>query len=136
MPLQLLSPEPTVTTDVSTSPVTTSAAPAIKRFIVKDARRWRVVPTQEVDWIESAGNYIILHCGRDRHIVRSTMLSVEDRVRTQGFVRISRSTLVNLDRVQSIESQGRGRYEVILRDQTRLPGTVGVREILASLEIA
>ncbi|HEX9892730.1 MAG TPA: LytTR family DNA-binding domain-containing protein [Gemmatimonadales bacterium] len=91
-----------------------------ERLVVKTADKTILVRTDEVDWIEAAANYLRLHRGRDVHLLRETMSSIESRLDPSRFVRIHRSTIVNLDRVAHLESWFHGDYCVKLADGTAL----------------
>ena len=75
---------------------------------------------EEIDWIEAADNYVCLHVGRESHLLRGTMASVEQRLDVRKFLRIHRSTIVNLDRVIELAPLFHGDYAVRLRDGTEL----------------
>jgi two-component system LytT family response regulator len=88
-------------------------------FLVRQNDRRVPVPAGDIDWIEAAGNYLVLH-GRDRRwLVRETLTRAEERLAPAGFVRIHRSTLVRLDRVCEIIETGND-HELVLRNGTRL----------------
>ena len=92
----------------------------LSRFAVRHGDRVTVVDVATVDWIEASGDYLELHVGRARHLVRMTMTEVEERVHPERFLRIHRSTLVQLDRVAGLEPSVAGEDVVVLRDGTRL----------------
>ena len=95
-------------------------ARAIRRFAVRQRDRVSVIEVGEVDWIEAAGDYLELHAGRARHLVRMTMQEVEERLEPEQFVRIHRSVIVQLARVTGLEPYFRGEDLVVLRDGTKL----------------
>jgi two-component system LytT family response regulator len=74
----------------------------------------------EIDWIESADNYVSLHVGSQEHLHRETMSALEARLPAEKFLRISRSTIVNVDRIKELQPLFHGEYVVILRNGTRL----------------
>lgn len=92
----------------------------LERFVVQGSERVYFVPAAEVDWIEAAANYLQLHAGKSAHRVRATMARVEERLDPRQFVRISRSSIVNLSRVRELQTWFHGEYKVILRDGTSL----------------
>ena len=69
----------------------------LKRLAVKSGGRVVFLRAADIDWIEAAGNYVTLHVGRDRHMLRATMNSLEPKLDSEEFVRIHRSTIVNLE---------------------------------------
>jgi two-component system, LytTR family, response regulator len=91
-----------------------------ERLVVKDGERFVLIRTEEVDWLESADNYVRLHVGKRAFLLRGTLAAVESRLDPRRFLRIHRSTIVNLDRVQDFQLWFQGEYIVTLRDGTRL----------------
>jgi two-component system LytT family response regulator len=83
-----------------------------------------------VDWVESAGNYVTLHVGKEKYMIRETMKNMENRLSTNTFTRIHRTVIVNINRIQEIKSHYYGDYVVILRDGTSLPLSRRYREVL------
>jgi two-component system LytT family response regulator len=78
------------------------------------------VDTGRVDWLESAGNYVRLHAGERSWLVRATLASVQASLDPARFVRIHRSTIVNLDRVREVQPWVGGDYIAILKDGRKL----------------
>jgi two-component system, LytTR family, response regulator len=103
------------------------------RIAVKAAGRVILVKTEEIDWVEAADNYVNLHVGSAAHLLRETMNSFEQRLPPDRFLRISRSTIVNLDRVRELQPLFHGEYAVILADGTRLSLSRGYRDRLSVL---
>jgi two-component system LytT family response regulator len=102
----------------------------LDRLVVKSAGRLFFLRTEEVDWIESAGNYVCLHIGPESHLLRETMNGVEERLDPARFVRIHRTAIVNIDRVKELQPLFHGEYQVVLRDGTQLTLSRGYRERL------
>jgi two-component system, LytTR family, response regulator len=104
------------------------------RLVVKDALRIAFVPVDELDWVEADGDYMRLHCrGGKSHLLRRTMAQMERRLDPDRFVRIHRSTLVAVDRIQELRPTFHGEYVVLLRDGTRLKLSRGYRSRLQTL---
>lgn len=87
-----------------------------RTIVVKDRDRFLVVKTNEVDWFESAANYVELHTHRRSFLVRITMNELQTQLKGTSFVRIHRSTIVNLDRVTEIRPSPHGDFQVHLHD--------------------
>jgi two-component system LytT family response regulator len=102
--------------------------PMRDRLVIKSSGRIYFVRTRDVDWCEAAGNYVRLHVGAQTHLVRGTMGNIESQLDPALFVRIHRSTIVNVDRIQELHSSFGGEYVVLLHDQTRLTLSRGYRE--------
>jgi two-component system LytT family response regulator len=92
----------------------------LRRFVVPAAGRLTLVETGQVDWIEAADNYAVLHAGATTHVVRETMSRLAAALDPDRFVRIHRSTIVQIDRVHELQPAFHGDFVVILRDGTRL----------------
>ncbi|HEY0304522.1 MAG TPA: LytTR family DNA-binding domain-containing protein [Longimicrobiales bacterium] len=78
-------------------------------------RELRLLRAQTVDWIEACGNYVFLHVGNERHLYRQTMSALETRLDPAMFVRIHRSTIVNVNALEALEPIYAGDYEVRLK---------------------
>ena len=90
------------------------------RFIIKSGGRVVFLRVEEIEWVTTVGNYVRLHVGRDSHLMRETMTGMESQLNPDRFMRIHRSTIVNLDRVKEVQPWAKGEYVVIMRDGTRL----------------
>ena len=90
------------------------------RFPVKNGGRVFFVRTEEIDWIEAADNYVCLHAGPERHLVRETMNSLEAKLDPSRFARIHRSTIVNVNRIKELQPWFRGDYVVLLESGAKL----------------
>jgi two-component system LytT family response regulator len=108
-------------------------AQAADRLAIKTPGRVVFVKLDEIDWIEAADNYVNIHQGQTSHLLRETMASLEQRLPSSKFVRISRSAIVNIDRIKEMQPLFHGEYAVILRSGARLTLTRGYRESLARL---
>jgi two-component system LytT family response regulator len=102
--------------------------PHLERFVIRGVGRIVFVNAADVDWIEAAGNYVRLHLGKESHLLRETMSSLETRLDPKVFARIHRSTIVNIDRIRELHHIFHGDYSVLLRDGTRLTLSRGFRE--------
>jgi len=103
------------------------------RFAVKSRERVYFVPTVEIDWIEAAGKYVRFHVGSVEHLHRLPIGQVETELDPARFVRIHRSTIVNVDRIKELQPLFHGEYVVILRDGTELTLSRGYRCKLRAL---
>ncbi len=88
----------------------------LERVPVKQGNSIRLVRTADIDWVEAAGNYLRIHVGRDRYLVRDTLSNFEQQLDPTKFVRIHRSTVINLDRIAQLEPAFHGDYTVTLTD--------------------
>jgi len=100
------------------------------RVVIKSAGRIFFLPVEEIDWVEAADNYVRIHAGVEAHLVRETLQSLEGRLDPARFLRIHRSTIVNLDRIRELHPLFHGDYAVRLRDGTELTLSRNYREKL------
>ncbi|HEY7471526.1 MAG TPA: LytTR family DNA-binding domain-containing protein [Gemmatimonadota bacterium] len=94
-----------------------------ERLVVRDGGRVSFIRVDEIDWIESEGNYLRIHVGPETHLLRGTIKGSAERLDPGSFLRISRSTIVNLDRVRAVYPWTRGELVVVMRDGTQIPTT-------------
>jgi len=109
--------------------------PQPDRIAVKSDGRVIFIKTADIDWVEAADNYVSLHVGKESHMLRETMTSLEGRLPKQ-FMRISRSTIVNTERIKELQPLFHGEYAVMLRDGTRLTLSRSHRDKLQQLGIS
>jgi two-component system, LytTR family, response regulator len=102
----------------------------LTRLVVKSAGRIVFLRVEEIDWVEAADNYVRIHAGRESHLIRETLQSLESRLNPEKFLRIHRSTLVNLDRIRELQPIFHGDYLVKLNDGTELTLSRSYREKL------
>lgn len=102
----------------------------MQHVAVKSKGRVRLVAVDEIDWFESAGNYVRLHVGDDRFLLRQTMHGLEEKLDPTQFVRIHRATIVNLQRIRDTRPASHGDHIVVLSDGTQLQMSRAYRERL------
>lgn len=106
-----------------------STTPGGGRILVRSPERIVFLKPDEIDHVEAAGNYVVLHAGKERHIMRETTAAMEARLALSGFMRISRSVIVNLARIREIQPLGPGQYSALLKNGTRLDMTCSLNEL-------
>jgi len=104
-----------------------------ERITIKSNGRISLLKPEEIDWIESADNYVNVHVGAAEHVVRETMNSIEARLPADVFVRISRSCLVNSQRVRALQPGTSGTYDVLLSTGAKLSASRTHRAAVARL---
>jgi two-component system, LytTR family, response regulator len=103
------------------------------RLVVRTPERAFFLRSETVDWVEAAGKFVHLHVGRSVHALRESMAELEQELDPVRFLRISRSAIVNIDRIQEIQPWFQGDYVLILTDGTRLTSTRGYRDNMRKL---
>jgi len=103
------------------------------RLIFKVDGRVILVRAETIDWLEADGNYVRVHCGSEAHYVRDTLANLETQLPAEKFMRVSRSALVNLDRIKEFQPLFYGDYTVILQTGEKLTLSRNYRERLEKL---
>lgn len=105
----------------------------VERLVVKSAGRIFFLSVGEIDWIEAADNYVRLHTGRESHLLRETMNSLEKKLDPDQFLRVHRSRIVNARKIKELQPLFRGEYDIMLRDGTRVESGRGYRDRIQKL---
>jgi two-component system, LytTR family, response regulator len=92
----------------------------VGRIMVKTGGRTLFLRAAEIDWVEAAGNYVRLHVGRDAHMLHEGLSSIESKLDPDRFLRIHRSTIVNVERIRELQPWFHGDSILILKDGTKL----------------
>jgi two-component system LytT family response regulator len=92
----------------------------LERIAVTAGNRILLVKTEEIDWIEARSFYARLHVGARSYLLRESMHALEAQLDPRRFARIHRSTIVNIDRIASVEPYDRRAMQVVLKDGRRL----------------
>jgi two-component system, LytTR family, response regulator len=105
----------------------------LERMVIKAGGRAFFLKTEEIDWVEAEGKYVRLHVGKESYLVREAISQIEAQLDPKRFLRIHRSTIVNLDRVRELQPWFHNDYRVILRDGTELMLSRSCRKRLSEL---
>jgi two-component system, LytTR family, response regulator len=111
-------------------------APAPKRperIPVRSGERLLMIDLRDVDWIGAADNYVVLHTGSKQHVLRETMNKLEQQLDPERFVRIHRSTIVQIDRIRELIPDFHGDMVVVLKDGARLTLSRGNKRKLEAM---
>jgi len=93
----------------------------LARLVVREGARVAVVPVAEIDWIEAADDYVVLHARSAAHRKQQTLSELEAQLDPARFVRAHRSIIVNLASVAAFETYAKDSRVAVLRDGTRVP---------------
>ena len=92
-----------------------------QRIVVKDGTRVHVIPVEKLDYVQAQDDYVALHSGGKNYLKQQPIASLETLLDPARFVRIHRSAIVNLERVERIEPYGKDSRIAILTGGARLP---------------
>ncbi len=104
-----------------------------ERLVIKSSGRVVFLKVSDILWVDAAGNYVKLNTGTSSHQLRETMNGMEKRLDPEKFIRIHRSTIVNIDCIQEMQQQFHGDYVVILNGGQRLTLSRSFRDRLGDL---
>ncbi|HET7873383.1 MAG TPA: LytTR family DNA-binding domain-containing protein [Terriglobales bacterium] len=104
------------------------AAPVqyLTRLTIKGDDKVSIIKTAEIDSIESAGNYVSVNVGKQGYILRQSLNALEKQLDPEQFLRVSRSTIVNLERVKELQPMFKGEHIIVLQNGKKLPMTRGL----------
>lgn len=104
-----------------------------ERLVTRSGERYELIAVATIDWIESANNYVQLHCGSRQHLVSETLTSLEARLDPARFRRIHRCRMVNLSRVVALHPLLSSCYELELQNGVRLTSGRQYRDVVQKL---
>ncbi len=104
-----------------------------RRMALKLEGKTVIVATDDIDYVEAAGNYVRIVVGREAHIVRDRLSQMEATLDPATFVRIHRSTIVNVNRIKEMQPLFNGDQSIVLRSGTKLTLSRTYRDRLFSL---
>ena len=107
--------------------------PRSTRMVVRSGGRVHFVKFPKIDWIEAAGDYVTLHRRKETLLLRETITEIERRLTPDGFARVHRSTIVNLEKIAEMRALDNGEYRFFLRDATELKLSRNYRQALQRL---
>lgn len=105
----------------------------LERLVIKSGGRIFFLKVDEIDWIEADGDYMRLHVGDKSHLLRETMNALDAKLDPEKFLRIHRSTIVNVERIKDIQPLFKGEHLLTLNDGRRLKMSRGYRDKLQAL---
>jgi two-component system LytT family response regulator len=103
------------------------------RLVVRTGEHFDLVPVSTIDWIESANNYVQLHCGAKHFLLGETLTNLAERLNPHKFVRIHRGRIVNLSRITAVHPLFSGTYEIELSGGMRISSGRQYRDQIQAL---
>jgi two-component system LytT family response regulator len=97
----------------------------LARIVVREGAKVVVVPAADIDWVEAADDYVVLHVAGKAHRKQQTLAGLETQLDPRSFVRAHRSILLNVARVSAFEQYAKDSRVAVLADGTRLPVSRG-----------
>ena len=104
----------------------------VGKLAIKDGQQTVLVTVNDIDWVDAAGDYMCVHAAGATHILRSTMKELVERL-PETFVRIHRSTIVNLTKVEAVEGLPKGEAQLSISGGGRLKVSRNFRKAIQNL---
>lgn len=104
-----------------------------ERIAVKENERIRFLNIENIDWISSQGNYIEIHSGREKFILRETMDGMERKLDPHKFLRLRRSTIIRIEQINELHPLFGGEFEVVLKSGVKLSSSRRYRKNLDAI---
>ena len=105
----------------------------IERITIREKARVFFQPVREIDWLEADGKYVRVHAGSAVHTIRDGIGRIHGELDPDRFIRISRSAIVNIDRIVELRPWFQGDYLVVIAGGRQIPSTRGYRDALLAL---
>lgn len=106
----------------------------LERIVVKDRHKIHIIPVDQIRYIESMDDYVLIYTNEGRHIKQKTMRYFEEGLNPREFVRIHRSYIVKVSEINEMQQYEKESYIVILHDKTKLKvsksGYKNLKEVL------
>jgi two-component system, LytTR family, response regulator len=103
------------------------------RFLVKDGEKEILLAAEKIDWVEAADYYCCLHVGSRGYMLRESIADLSGKLNPRHFLRIHRSSIVNLDRIREIYRDGQTEGSVVLANGQQLRMSRSGRQKLMEL---
>ena len=91
----------------------------LDRLVIKSGGATRFIRVTEIDWIEAAGVYVNLHLGNKELLYRAALAELAERLDPARFIRVHRSTIVNIESILQLEPISHGEFDVVLKGGAR-----------------
>ena len=104
-----------------------------EKISIRDGNSIKLLPVEQIEWVDAAGDYMCLHAGGQVHVMRTTMKTLESQLNPTLFQRIHRSTIVNVNHVQTITPHQNGEYHLHLECGMRLKMSRNYKDRLQQL---
>lgn len=102
-------------------------------IVVREHERYVLVPTSEIHCLEATGNYVVVHCGRANHILRSTLSVLEAKLDPERFLRVHRSWIVNVEQIREAQPWSKSTWILLTRGGHEVPVGQQYRDVLLSI---
>jgi len=113
-----------------------ASSSTVSHYLVRNNERYVVLPVEEVEWFESAANYIVAHTPNGNQVLRKSMTVLEGELDSRRFFRVSRGAIVRFACVRELQALTAGEHVVILKSGAKIPMTRNLRKFQECLAAA
>ncbi|WP_138431934.1 LytR/AlgR family response regulator transcription factor [Fodinibius saliphilus] len=107
----------------------------LTKILAKDSDRQILVGVSKIFWIESSGNYAILHLENTEYIIRSSLKKLLKKLDPQNFIRVHRSSIVNINKVKAIEPWFTGDAHIFLLNGKKIKMSRNYKQALNKFKV-
>jgi two-component system LytT family response regulator len=100
----------------------------LERLVVRVGPKIIFVPIADLDYLEAEANYVRIHAGGRSYLLRDTLGGILERLPPERFLRVHRSTIVNIERIKEVQPMFKGTYHIRLHDGTEITSTITYRD--------
>jgi two-component system LytT family response regulator len=92
-----------------------------ERFLIKQSGRIIIINSHEIIFFEAMEDYVNIHTTQEAYLIQQSLTNLEKRLNPQHFIRVHRSSIVNIDYVKEIDTASSGRYHLFLKNGKMIP---------------
>lgn len=92
----------------------------LERIAIKNGTKIEIISVDEINYLQAEGDYVMIYSNQNRYLKEQTMKYFESRLNEKEFIRIHRSTIVNINQIKRIELFEKDSYVVVLKNGTTL----------------
>lgn len=105
----------------------------LEKLLIKNKNVIKIIPVSNIDWIEAQGDYVYVHCDSEKFLLHDSLSALEKKLNQKIFVRIHRSFIVNIEKVEKFKANEHGDYDVYLKNGIKLKMSRTYRDIFQKL---
>jgi two-component system LytT family response regulator len=92
----------------------------VQRILIKESKRIFFLKLDQICWFEASGDYVVVHTENKSHLINESLMNLEKKLDPEQFIRIHRSSMINVEYIQEFEPHFNGEFYVTLKNQTKL----------------
>lgn len=89
----------------------------LTRILIKEGRKLVFLKTKDIDWIEASGDYAKVHSNEKATLLNMSLTELDKKLDPMQFIRIHRSTIVNMDFIKELHPHSNGEFNLVLKNE-------------------